>query len=53
MSPRYFAKFTGQPVDNDMNWFHFTPSNYAPGSMEYKIHRYKITRFIKKLFRIK
>ena len=53
MSPRYFAKFTGSHDQNGGNWFHFTASNYDPGSPEEKIHNNKITTFIRKLFRIK
>lgn len=53
MSPRYFAKFTGKPVENANQWFHFTPANYPVNSFEYKIHKYRIVRFIKKIFRIK
>lgn len=53
MSPRYFAKFTGTPQENADQWFHFTPSAYAPGSYEYKIHSSKVVRLIKKILRIK
>ncbi len=53
MSPRYFAKFTGTPMENANQWYHFTASNYDPGSFEYKIHRWKLTTIVKKIFRIK
>jgi len=55
MSPRYFAKFTGTPMENANQWFHFTPSNYEPGSYERKIYKYKYKTLtiIKKILRIK
>ena len=53
MSPRYFAKFTGTPTEHANQWFHFTPSNYNPGSLEDKISKNKFIRFIKKISRIK
>jgi len=53
MSPRYFAKFTGTPMEHANQWFHFTPSNYQPGSYEYKINHSKFIIRLKKIFRIK
>jgi hypothetical protein len=55
MSPRYFAKFTGSPLENANQWFHFSSSNYQPGSPEFKIHKSKskILFFICKILRIK
>jgi hypothetical protein len=53
MSPRYFAKFTGSPSENASHWWHFTASNYDPGSPEFKIHNNKFLTFVRKLFRIK
>jgi hypothetical protein len=53
MSPRYFAKFTGSDFQNAGNWFHFTPSNYDPGTVEEKIHNSRILTLIRKIFRIK
>ena len=55
MSPRYFAKFTGTPIEHANQWFHFTPSNYMPGSPEDHIHKSKskLLIIIKKILRIK
>jgi hypothetical protein len=53
MSPRYFAKFTGTDYQNGANWFHFSPGNYKPGSPEEKISKWKITKILKKILRIK
>ena len=55
MSPRYFAKFTGTPMENANQWFHFSSSNYPPGSPEFKINKYKhkTLTIIKKILCIK
>ena len=55
MSPRYFAKFTGNNDHNAGNWFHFTPSDYKKDSPEFKVHIFKIRVYllIKKIFRLK
>lgn len=55
MSPRYFAKFTGTPMENANQWFHFSSSNYPPNSPEFKIHKSKskLLIIIKKILRIK
>lgn len=53
MSPRYFAKFTGTPMENANQWYHFTASNYDPGSPEFKIHNNKFITLLRKIFHIK
>jgi hypothetical protein len=53
MSPRYFAKFTGSYEHNAGNWYHFTPSQYDPGTYEEKIHKSKALTLFRKIFRIK
>lgn len=53
MSPRYFAKFTGSEMQNSMNWYHFTASNYDPGSPEEKIHNNKFLTLVRRILRIK
>jgi hypothetical protein len=40
-------------MENANQWYHFTASNYDPGSHEFKIHNSVINRFIRKIFRIK
>ena len=52
MSPRYFAKFTGNHDQNAGNWFHFTPTDYMSNSPEFKLHvlKLRILNFLKKPF---